>query len=292
MSIKIHELARELDIPSKDVLAKAAAMGIDSKSHMSAISDIDALTIKNAITHEGKAEETKIVKVAPKADTPKSKPSPEDAPRVVVKAAARPPAAQAQRPRPPGPAPERVPRAPVVESRLAPKPPQGVPRRVVDAAAVGTTRIPAEKAAEAREADSVQAPEGIPGAADAAAAKPAAAKPAADSAGAPARKADMPPAPDGGAPDLKAGADSPAAPALPSEAREASAEVSAPAAAPAAPPTGQIGEGDTKRSEAAQGGLPGAQGASQPASAPAQARPADSRPARPADGRPARPTDG
>jgi translation initiation factor IF-2 len=84
VSIKIRELAKELDLPAEDVMVKAAAMGIQADSPSSAIEDIDALTVRNAIIHGSKAVETKIVKVAPKTD--KAKQAPEEGSRVVVKA--------------------------------------------------------------------------------------------------------------------------------------------------------------------------------------------------------------
>lgn len=48
MATKVYELAKELNIPSKDLVAKIQGMGIDVKSHMSALSDSDVEKIKNA----------------------------------------------------------------------------------------------------------------------------------------------------------------------------------------------------------------------------------------------------
>ncbi|MCQ2550595.1 MAG: translation initiation factor IF-2 [Clostridia bacterium] len=55
MAIKVYELAKELNIPSKDLVAKIQGMGIDVKSHMSALSDSDVEKIKN----DGKEKEKK-----------------------------------------------------------------------------------------------------------------------------------------------------------------------------------------------------------------------------------------
>ncbi len=86
MPIKVHELAKELNLNSKDLLDKIASMGIDAKSHMSVLSDIDAIAVRNTITRAKTKQESKIVKVTPKkVDT-----SAAEEPRVVVKAAAKP----------------------------------------------------------------------------------------------------------------------------------------------------------------------------------------------------------
>jgi len=83
MTIKVHELAKELKLSSKDVLDKANAMGIEAKSHMSVLSDIDAIAVRNT-TQRAKADsETKIVKVAPKKVEVKAQ---QEEPRVTVKA--------------------------------------------------------------------------------------------------------------------------------------------------------------------------------------------------------------
>lgn len=66
MSKKVYELAKELEMESKELLEKINSMGIEAKSHNSVISDIDATAIGNMIQHNRKkASETKIVKVAP-----------------------------------------------------------------------------------------------------------------------------------------------------------------------------------------------------------------------------------
>lgn len=86
-SIKVHELAKELNMTSKDMLDKITAMGIDAKSHMSVLSDMDVIAIKNTVLRGKSGAETKIVKVAPKkTETVQDK----EEVKVVVKAAAHP----------------------------------------------------------------------------------------------------------------------------------------------------------------------------------------------------------
>jgi len=83
MTIKIHELAKELNLNSKELVEKIHNMGIEAKSHMSVLSDIEATAVKNTVLRSKGATETKIVKVAPKKVE-----SGQDfeEPRVVVKA--------------------------------------------------------------------------------------------------------------------------------------------------------------------------------------------------------------
>ena len=86
-NIKIHELAKELNMTSKDMLDKINSMGIDAKSHMSVLSDIDVISIRNTVLRGKSGSETKIVKVAPKkTETNQDK----EEVKVVVKAAVHP----------------------------------------------------------------------------------------------------------------------------------------------------------------------------------------------------------
>ena len=52
--IKIHEIAKELDLTSKDIMTKAEEMGIEAKSHMSSIDEKDANKIKKAFEAKNK----------------------------------------------------------------------------------------------------------------------------------------------------------------------------------------------------------------------------------------------
>lgn len=113
--MKIHELAKELDVNSKELLEKVQAMGIEAKSHMSSLSDIDAKAVKNTIKRGKKGAETKIVKVAPKRS---EKEGTEKGPKVTVKAAKiTPPAPKAVKPA----------QTKSQENRTAHKPPAGKP---------------------------------------------------------------------------------------------------------------------------------------------------------------------
>ena len=44
-NMKIHEIAKKLDLNSKEVLEKAKKLGIEVKSHLSAVSDEEAKKI-------------------------------------------------------------------------------------------------------------------------------------------------------------------------------------------------------------------------------------------------------
>ncbi|MEG0392393.1 MAG: translation initiation factor IF-2 N-terminal domain-containing protein, partial [Anaerovoracaceae bacterium] len=90
MTIKISELAKELEIAGKELVEKAISMGIEVKSEDSDLKEIDAKTLKNTIMAKRKKEaETKIVKVAAK----KSEDDKDKEPKVQVKAAKVKPAA-------------------------------------------------------------------------------------------------------------------------------------------------------------------------------------------------------
>lgn len=82
--MKVHELAKKLEMSSKEIMEKAAAMGIEVSSANSAFSEIDAKTLENSIiAKRNKETETKIVRVAPMRTNVDN----EDEPVVTVKAA-------------------------------------------------------------------------------------------------------------------------------------------------------------------------------------------------------------
>ncbi len=86
MTIKIHELAKELGVPSKDLVEKAKSLEMEVKSHLSSVDDAAADRLRAVVS--GKAEskkgaETKVVKVAPKNAGKEQA----EEPRVTVKAA-------------------------------------------------------------------------------------------------------------------------------------------------------------------------------------------------------------
>lgn len=86
-SMKVHELAKELNMTSKDMLDKINSMGIDAKSHMSVLTDMDVIAVKNTVLRGKSGSETKIVKVAPKKTELNQD---KEEIKVVVKAAAHP----------------------------------------------------------------------------------------------------------------------------------------------------------------------------------------------------------
>lgn len=86
--MKIHELAKELDMEAKEVLKKAQSMGIEAKDKDSTLKDIDATAVKNTILRGKSGAETKIVKAAPKkAEKTANKKAKIEEPKVTVKAA-------------------------------------------------------------------------------------------------------------------------------------------------------------------------------------------------------------
>lgn len=92
--MKIHEIAKELGVASKDVVKKAQDMGYDAKSHSSTLSDDETSAVKNAMASGEPKGETKIVKAAPKKKNDSQKQ--DDGKPVVVKAAKIDPKAMAK----------------------------------------------------------------------------------------------------------------------------------------------------------------------------------------------------
>ena len=70
--IKIHELAKELGVPSKEALDKAKELGIEVASHLSSIEDEQANKIRKAYSKNiNSKKENKVVnKKDVKKDTP------------------------------------------------------------------------------------------------------------------------------------------------------------------------------------------------------------------------------
>ncbi|WP_206457821.1 translation initiation factor IF-2 [Anaerovorax sp. IOR16] len=60
MSKRVYELAKELNLTNKEMLDRIKSMGIEVKTHMSVVEDIDATAIKNTITHGKKKSETTV----------------------------------------------------------------------------------------------------------------------------------------------------------------------------------------------------------------------------------------
>ena len=73
--IKIHELAKEIDKTSKEIITVAQELGIEAKSHMSSLEDKDIEKIKKKLSGEkvevkAKKEEAKEQKEAKKESSP------------------------------------------------------------------------------------------------------------------------------------------------------------------------------------------------------------------------------
>ena len=60
--IKIHELAKKLNLNSKDILEKASSLGIDAKSHLSSITEEEAKKIEKAMGKNMEKEKNNQVK--------------------------------------------------------------------------------------------------------------------------------------------------------------------------------------------------------------------------------------
>lgn len=60
MKTKVYELAKEMGIQSKDLIAKAGALGIEVKSHMSALTDADVDKIKGINSNKEKVSGKKV----------------------------------------------------------------------------------------------------------------------------------------------------------------------------------------------------------------------------------------
>ena len=84
MTVKIKDLAKELEMDSKELLEKVKSMGMDADSESSTLSDINTMAVRNTVLRSRAGAETKIVRVAPKKT--EKEPVMEE-PRVVVKAA-------------------------------------------------------------------------------------------------------------------------------------------------------------------------------------------------------------
>ena len=70
MGKKVHEIARDMGLTSKDIIEKANGIGIDVSSHLSNVSDEQEIKIKNAFKSSNKSDKTKKVKDEKKNETP------------------------------------------------------------------------------------------------------------------------------------------------------------------------------------------------------------------------------
>ena len=57
--MKLYELAKEMDVSSKELLEQAKEMGINIKSHLSVISDEDVKNLKDKYQRKGASNTSK-----------------------------------------------------------------------------------------------------------------------------------------------------------------------------------------------------------------------------------------
>ena len=69
--MKVHELAKELDIPSKDLVDKIKELGYDIKSHMSTLEDADVKKIKSKLSGNSSKASSSKTKAASKTEVNK-----------------------------------------------------------------------------------------------------------------------------------------------------------------------------------------------------------------------------
>jgi len=87
--MRIHELAKKLDIPSKELISKLRSLGIEAKSHMSAVSDEDEAKALQALAPTAVAESAPVEATAEIVVAEAAEPEP---PAIEEPAAEEPPA--------------------------------------------------------------------------------------------------------------------------------------------------------------------------------------------------------
>src|SRR5499427_5135460 len=167
--LRVYELAKDLNLPPKDLVAKVRAMGIDVANHMSHLESVDVDRVRRAVDRE-RLENLEEVRLNDTVIRRRSK------------SAAGGTAARPQAPAPPPPS-APAPRAPEPAAPAAVAPEVSLPRTVRDREVEVQERSPAPKPAAAPPPAAAAAPAPAP------AAPPAAAKPA------PAAEPEAPPRP-------------------------------------------------------------------------------------------------
>ena len=61
--IKIHEIAKEIGLTSKEIIEKANELGIEVKSHMSGVDETEANKIKSAFSKNDKKAESNGINI-------------------------------------------------------------------------------------------------------------------------------------------------------------------------------------------------------------------------------------
>jgi translation initiation factor IF-2 len=107
--MRVHELAKELGMGSKDLIGICREHGIDVSNHMNALDDTQVETLRKAAS--GKTAAPKKAKKKPKAkERPKAKPKTKEKPKAKPKAKEKPKAEKREKPEPEAePEPEKEP---------------------------------------------------------------------------------------------------------------------------------------------------------------------------------------
>ena len=74
--IKIHEIAKEMGLTSKEIIEKATELGIEAKSHMSSIDENEASKIKNALSKKADNKNKEVKKETSKEKEEKKNETP------------------------------------------------------------------------------------------------------------------------------------------------------------------------------------------------------------------------
>ncbi|CAN5588943.1 hypothetical protein BH20ACT23_BH20ACT23_23880 [soil metagenome] len=148
---RVHEVAKELGLTSKEVLAHLEKIGQPVKSHSSTIEESLADRVKTELSNGSKTESKKA---APKKAEPKS-PKKAPAKKSESKAAADKPAPKAQEPKPQAPKTEKTPKSPAAETKAPPK-------RASEAPATKPAAKPAPEKSAAPAPETAPAPQAAP----------------------------------------------------------------------------------------------------------------------------------
>ncbi|MGH2774708.1 MAG: translation initiation factor IF-2 [Actinomycetota bacterium] len=114
---RVHELAKELGLTSKEVLAHLEKIGQPVKSHSSSIEESLAERVRSELSNGSKTESKKAAPKKAETKPPKKAPAKKSEP----KAAGEKPAPKAQEPKSPAPKTEKTPKSPAAETKAPPK---------------------------------------------------------------------------------------------------------------------------------------------------------------------------
>ena len=75
MGIRVHEIAKEIEVTSKEVIAQLADIGVDVKGHMSSVDEETAEKVKKKLAGSSKKAAKKVVKKRQKGSEENNKKS-------------------------------------------------------------------------------------------------------------------------------------------------------------------------------------------------------------------------